>query len=150
MCRRACYLCEQPAEGGAVLACLSLLEAVLSYSLLPRAALPAFVAALCRTVNLDQYCQASWKLMRCVVGADIGHAALQELVLILRRSGEAGDGGAADAGLVRGAVFYINMALWGPKKVHNLKVSFLAVLPAFLKVSLPPPRTHSLVTFGKK
>ncbi|XP_013168999.1 PREDICTED: tuberin [Papilio xuthus] len=129
----ACYLCVYPAEGGVVHACLSLLEAVLSYSLLPRSALPAFVAALCRTVNLDQYCQTSWKLMRCVVGADIGHAALQELVHILRSSGEGGDGCAVDAGLVRGAVFYINMALWGPKKVHNIKVSFLAVLPAFLK-----------------
>ncbi|XP_068632224.1 tuberin isoform X2 [Battus philenor] len=122
----ACYLCVYPAEAGVVHSCLSLLEAVVSYSLLPRTALRTFVAALCRTVNLEQYCQSSWKLMRCVVGADIGHAALQELVEILRGGGE-------DAGLVRGAVFYINMALWGPKKVHNLKVSFLAVLPAFLK-----------------
>lgn len=69
--------------------------------------------------------------MRYVVGADIGHAALQEMVEILRG---AGGGGEDDAGLVRGAVFFINMALWGPRRVPTLKVSFLAVLPAFLKV----------------
>ncbi|CAG5031361.1 unnamed protein product [Parnassius apollo] len=136
----ACYLCVYSADPGVVQCCLSLLEAVVSYSLLPRTALRTFVAALCRTVNIEQYCQNSWKLMRYVVGADIGHAALQEMVDILRAAGEdaeaeaaAGVDAEADAGLLRGAVFYINMALWGPRRVHTLKVSFLAVLPAFLK-----------------
>ncbi|XP_072932345.1 tuberin [Epargyreus clarus] len=133
----ACYLCVYSSEQGVVQGCLSLLEAVVSYSLLPRAALRTFVAALARTVNLEHYCQNSWKLMRCVVGADIGYAALQEMVEILRGAGEEGESGGgaedADAGLVRGAVFYINMALWGPRRVPQLDVSFLAVLPAFLK-----------------
>lgn len=77
--------------------------------------------------------------MRYVVGADMGHAALQEMVGILRGGG-AGAGAEGAAGLLRGAVFYINMALWGPRRVPTLKVSFLAVLPAFLKVSVyfPP------------
>lgn len=136
----ACQLAVASAEPVAVTTALSLLEAVLSYSLLPRAALPLFVAALCRTVNIEHYCQHSWKLMRNVAGADIGYAALQEMVQILR------DGGAdeADAGLVRGAVFYINMALWGPRRVHTLKVSFLAVLPAFLKAL---ERNQPVVTY---
>ncbi|KAI5634859.1 tuberin domain-containing protein [Phthorimaea operculella] len=112
-------------------ASLALLEAVVSYSLLPRAALPTFLGALCRTVNLEAYTEHSWKLMRCVVGADIGHAAIHSLVEIARGSNETN--GEIDAGLVRGAVFYINMALWGPRRVPTLKVSFLAVLPAFLK-----------------
>ncbi|VVC95466.1 unnamed protein product [Leptidea sinapis] len=123
----SCHLCVYSADSGVVLGCLSLLEAVVSYSLLPRTALPTFVAALCRTVNVEHYCQNSWKLMRNVMGADLGHAALQELVEMLR--GEGGEGG----GLLRGAVFYINMALWGPRRVHSLHVSPLAVLPAFLK-----------------
>ncbi|KAI8435495.1 hypothetical protein MSG28_003792 [Choristoneura fumiferana] len=94
-----------------------------------RAALPTLVRALCRAANLDQHCQPSWKLMRCVLGADIGHAALQELVLLLR-----GEGGVVeDAGTMRGAVFYINMALWGPRRVTTLRVSLLAVLPALLQ-----------------
>ncbi|KAJ8727807.1 hypothetical protein PYW08_016192 [Mythimna loreyi] len=128
----ACHLCVYSTDVAVVQCCLSLLEAVVSYSLLPRAALRTFVSALCRTVNLEHYCQNSWKLMRNVVGADMGHAALQEMVLLLRGGGEgAGDEGAA--GLLRGAVFYINMALWGPRRVPTLRVSFLAVLPAFLK-----------------
>lgn len=71
------------------------------------------------------------QLMRNVVGADMGHAALQEMVQLLRGGGA---GQERAAGLLRGAVFYINMALWGPRRVPTLRVSFLAVLPAFLKV----------------
>lgn len=52
------------ADAGVVQACLALLEAVVSYSLLPRAALPAFVSALCRTVNIEQYTQNGWKVRR--------------------------------------------------------------------------------------
>lgn len=110
-----------------VAAALALLEAVVAYSMVPRAAHRAFVAALCRTVNLEHHCQPSWKLMRSVLGADMGHAALQQLVALLRAGGD-------EAGLQRGAVFYVNMALWGPRRVPTLRVSYLAVLPAFLKV----------------
>ncbi|CAH0719708.1 unnamed protein product, partial [Brenthis ino] len=128
----ACHLCGYSAEAGVVLGALSLLEAVVSYSLLPRDALPAFVAALCRTVNVEQYCQNSRKLMRNVMGADMGHCALAEMARLVRAAGGGGAGDEA-AGLARGAVFYINMALWGPRRVRALHVSFLAVLPAFLK-----------------
>lgn len=65
--------------------------------------------------------------MRQVLGADIGYAALHELVELLHE-------GEAEAGLARGCVFYISMALWGPRRVPTLRVPHLAVLPAFLKV----------------
>ncbi|XP_034830671.1 tuberin isoform X1 [Maniola hyperantus] len=129
----ACHLCVYSSDASVVQGCLSLLEAVVSYSILPRAALGTFVAALCRTVIIENYCQNSWKLMRCVVGADMGHAALQEMVELVRAAGEATSEDDESAGLARGAVFYINMALWGPRRVHTLHVSYLAVLPAFLK-----------------
>lgn len=61
-CSNACHLCVYCADTSVVQCCLSLLEAVVSYSLLPRAALRTFVAALCRTVNLEHYCQNSWKV----------------------------------------------------------------------------------------
>ncbi|XP_053607543.1 tuberin isoform X2 [Plodia interpunctella] len=132
----ACHLAVYSEEMGVVLWALALLEAVVGYSLLPRAALRTFVSALCRCVNLERYCQPSWKLMRIVLGADIGHAALSELVELLH--------GADNAGLQRGAVFYINMALWGPCRVRTLHVSLLAVLPAFLKAL---EGQHSVVTY---
>ncbi|XP_061712821.1 tuberin [Cydia pomonella] len=137
----SCHLCAYSAEAGAVVSALALLEAVVAYSLLPRAALPAFVGALCRTVNLERHCQTSWKLMRSVLGADLGHAALQELAALPAAAAAAAANNAdannaaaaADAGAVRGAVFYINMALWGPRRVPSLRVSLLCVLPALLQ-----------------
>ena len=41
-----------------------------------------------------------------------------------------------DFNLMRGAVFYIGMALWGFRKVPSLKHTPAAVLPSFLHVSL--------------
>ncbi|XP_063533671.1 uncharacterized protein LOC134743970 [Cydia strobilella] len=152
----SCHLCAYSASAGAVVSALALLEAVVAYSLLPRAALPAFVGALCRTVNLERHCQTSWKLMRSVLGADLGHAALQELAALPAAAANnaaaantadgsnaaaantadgsnAAAANNADAGAVRGAVFYINMALWGPRRVPSLRVSLLCVLPALLQ-----------------
>ncbi|CAG9092834.1 unnamed protein product [Plutella xylostella] len=149
----ACWVCCWRGEAGAGRGALALLEAVVSYSLLPRAALPAFVRALARTVNLEHYCQQSWKVMRYVLGADLGYASIQEMVEILHAAGGAGDeAGAAgddagDAGLLRGCVFYINMALWGARRVPTLHVSYLAVLPAFAQAlsSNQPVVTYEVV-----
>lgn len=58
----ACGVCCGRGAEGAVGAGVALLEAVASYSLLPRAALRAFVATLARTVNLEQHTQCSWKV----------------------------------------------------------------------------------------
>ena len=40
----------------------------------------------------------------------------------------------ADPMLLRGAVFYIAMSLWGPFKVKSLKHSFGSVLPSLRQV----------------
>lgn len=58
----ACGVCCGRGADGAVGAGVALLEAVASYSLLPRIALRAFVATLARTVNLEQHAQSSWKV----------------------------------------------------------------------------------------
>lgn len=60
----ACGVCCGRGAEGAVGAGVALLEAVASYSLLPRAALRAFVTTLARTVNLEQHAQSSWKVRR--------------------------------------------------------------------------------------
>ncbi|GBP30758.1 Tuberin [Eumeta japonica] len=121
-----CYLCCYSPEVVVVQQCMGVLEAVVSYSLFPHDMLHTFVCALCRTVNVEHYCQSSWKIMRYVLGSDLGHAALQQLVEVLC------GGATGDAGLTRGAVFYTNMALWGARRVPSLRVSYLSVLPAFL------------------
>lgn len=40
----------------------------------------------------------------------------------------------ADAALLRGAVFFVGMALWGAHRLNSLKNSPTSVLPSFLKV----------------
>lgn len=44
----------------------------------------------------------------------------------------------SDGSLLRGAVFFIGMALWGSQRVNTLQVSATAVLPAFKIVSYLP------------
>lgn len=68
--------------------------------------------------------------MKSVLGTDLGHSALHIMCLAL------GAGVGSDSGLARGAVFYLNMALWGPKRVVTLKCTPSQVLPSFLKVIL--------------
>lgn len=48
----------ESAGGGA----LALLEACVAYSLVPRGALPALCAALCRAVCHERHTRASWKV----------------------------------------------------------------------------------------
>lgn len=43
-----------------------------------------------------------------------------------------------DAPLLRGAVFFVGMALWGAHRLHSLKNSPTSVLPSFYEV------THAL------
>ncbi|XP_060802820.1 tuberin [Amyelois transitella] len=132
----ACELAVFAEEPGVVLVSLALLEAVVGYSMLPRDGLRALVAALCRCVNLERYCQPAWKLMRIVLGADAGHAALAELARLLAEE--------ANAGLQRGAVFCVHRALWGPSRVPGLQVALHSVLPALLKAV---ERKQSVVTY---
>lgn len=40
----------------------------------------------------------------------------------------------ADAALLRGAVFFVGMALWGAHRLNSLRNSPTSVLPSFLKV----------------
>ena len=39
-----------------------------------------------------------------------------------------------NAVLLRGAVFYISMSLWGIRKVENLDITFASVLPSIKQV----------------
>ncbi|XP_077299280.1 TSC complex subunit tuberin isoform X2 [Arctopsyche grandis] len=122
-----CFLCCYSPASQVVLGCLQVLDAIVCYSIFPHESLKTFISALCRTVNVEEYCQPSWKIMRCVLGTDLGHSALHVMCVAL------GTGAGGDCGLVRGAVFYLNMSLWGPKRVATLKCTPTQVLPSFLK-----------------
>ncbi|KAK9508825.1 hypothetical protein O3M35_006287 [Rhynocoris fuscipes] len=64
--------------------------------------------------------------MRNLLGTHLGHSSLSTMCKILLSDNSIGD-----VGLLRGAVFYINMALWGNKRVQTLKCTPVAVLPCF-------------------
>jgi len=69
--------------------------------------------------------------MRNLLGTHMGHSALYTMCRILQDPGAA-----QDVCLLRGAVFHVNMALWGTKRVTTLKCTSTSVLPSFLCVSV--------------
>lgn len=68
--------------------------------------------------------------MRNLLGTHLGHTALFTMCDVLMS-----EASQSDPGLLRGAVFYINMALWGNKRIINTVSTPSAVLDAFLSVS---------------
>lgn len=100
--------------------------------------LQQWIAALCRTVNKEIYVQKSWDIMKKLLGTNRGHAALLLMCNILNNSSS------YDDALLRGAVFYINMGLWGStsSKTDTFKLSPTSILQSFLTVS------HSICIFN--
>lgn len=111
--------------------CLQVLDATLCYTVFPAENLNQCVLALCRTVNREAYCQTSWKIMKNLLGTNLGHNALWLMCNILDDSSMY-----CDEALLRGAVFHINMGLWGSSGVlvPMLRCSPSTVLQSFLHV----------------
>ncbi|KAJ8983537.1 hypothetical protein NQ317_006582, partial [Molorchus minor] len=91
--------------------------------------LPKFIGALCRTVNVEEYCTSSWKIMKNLLGTDMGHSALFTMCRILQEPALR-----SDTDLLRGAIFFIHMALWGSMPIINLHCPPSSVLPSFLQL----------------
>ncbi|KAI8123354.1 Tuberin [Lucilia cuprina] len=110
--------------------CLSILEMVMSYTIFPSDPLPQFVFTLCRTVNIPPYCQASWKIMKNLLGTELGYHSMKMMCNILndRTLDE-------DNFLLRGAVFHLNMNIFGAPMVFQVSPLFYAsmVLNSFLR-----------------
>ncbi|XP_076345380.1 TSC complex subunit tuberin isoform X3 [Tachypleus tridentatus] len=126
--QHSCTLCCRTNSEEVVQLCLDVLDAVICYSYLPSNTLPHFVTTLCCIVNVEKFSQTSWKLMRNLLGTHLGHGTICTMCKILQdRQNQ------MNHGLLRGAVFFIGMSLWGTKKVPSLKHTPTAVLPSFLK-----------------
>ncbi|KAJ7372751.1 Tuberous sclerosis 2-like protein [Desmophyllum pertusum] len=126
--RETCHLSRTTKEEEDVELCLSLLDAVVRYSCLPSNALFEFIATACRAVNIEKFCQHSWKIMRNLLGTHLGHSGVYTMCNIMEES----DNG-SDVLLLRGSVFFIGMCLWGSQRVPNLKYSNSTVLPSMLQ-----------------
>lgn len=68
--------------------------------------------------------------MRNLLGTHMGHSALFTMCKILQVPNSV-----CDVYMLRGAIFFIYMGLWGKNRALNLKYEPTAVLPSFLHVS---------------
>ncbi|XP_049853714.1 tuberin isoform X1 [Schistocerca gregaria] len=127
--QNVCYLCCWSLAKQEVLTCLALLDSIVCYSNFPPGSLRIFIGALCHTVNMEDYCPTSWKIMRNLLGTHLGHSALFTMCRLLQDPESL-----QDIYLLRGAIFFIYMSLWGKSKVLTLKYEPTAVLPSLLQV----------------
>ncbi|RLU20252.1 hypothetical protein DMN91_006859 [Ooceraea biroi] len=127
------HLCYYSNNTEVVSGCLEALDAIMCYSNLQSDSLQTFIIALCRSVNVETYCQTSWKIMRNLLGTHMGHCALYTMCRLLQDVNFQ-----RDVRLLRGAVFYINMGLWGTHRIPKLECTPASVLPSFYQIINKP------------
>uniref|UniRef100_W5M5G2 Tuberin n=1 Tax=Lepisosteus oculatus TaxID=7918 RepID=W5M5G2_LEPOC len=128
MVHKICLLCNRTTSSTDIEVSLQVLDAVVCYNCLPSDSLPGFIITLCRTVNVKEFCESCWKLMRKVLGTHLGHSAIYTMCRIMEERAYM-----EDAALLRGAVFFVGMALWGAHRLSALKNTPTLVLPSFYK-----------------
>ncbi|XP_004596682.2 tuberin isoform X2 [Ochotona princeps] len=133
MVHMICLLCIRTASSVDIEVSLQVLDAVVCYNCLPAESLPQFIITLCRTVNVKELCEPCWKLMRNLLGTHLGHSAIYNMCRIMENRAYM-----EDAPLLRGAVFFVGMALWGAHRLYSLKNSPTSVLPSFYEAMTCP------------
>ncbi|XP_013884014.1 tuberin [Austrofundulus limnaeus] len=128
MVQKICLLCNRTTSSTDIEVALQVLDAVVCYNCLPSESLTIFIITLCRTVNVKEFCESCWKLMRKVLGTHLGHSAIYTMCRIMEERMYM-----EDAPLLRGAVFFVGMALWGAHRLPALKNTPTLVLPSFYK-----------------
>ncbi|XP_063790965.1 tuberin isoform X4 [Pseudophryne corroboree] len=128
MVHMICLLCNRTTSFYDIEVSLKVLDAVVCYNCLPSESIPTFVITLCRTINVKELCEPCWKLMRNLLGTHLGHSAIYTMSRIMEDKAYW-----EDAPLLRGAVFFVGMGLWGAHRLFCLKNSPISVLPSFLK-----------------
>ena len=65
---------------------------------------------------MEDHCKMAWRTMEALMSTHLGHSALFNLCQFIQ-SRETH----ADVALVRGAVFYVGMSLWGSRCVKTMQ-----------------------------
>ncbi|XP_058434931.1 tuberin isoform X16 [Marmota monax] len=133
MVHMICLLCIRTVSSVDIEVSLQVLDAVVCYNCLPAESLPLFIVTLCRTINVKELCEPCWKLMRNLLGTHLGHSAIYNMCRIMEDRAYM-----EDAPLLRGAVFFVGMALWGAHRLYSLKNSPTSVLPSFYEAMTCP------------
>ncbi|XP_058851777.1 tuberin isoform X1 [Acipenser ruthenus] len=139
MVHKICLKCNRTTASTDIEVSLQVLDAVVCYNCLPSDSLPVFIITLCRTVNVKEFCESCWKLMRKVLGTHLGHSAIYTMCRIMEERAYM-----EDAALLLGAVFFVGMALWGAHRLSTLKNTPTSVLPSFYKAMTC---TNAVVSF---
>ncbi|XP_059139623.1 tuberin-like isoform X2 [Physella acuta] len=126
--QQTCMIPNQIRSDEELTKCLQVLDAVICYSYLPSDSLYHFVAALCHTVDKAPFSEKSWELMKKLLGTYLGHSAIFTMCAMLQDQRQP-----VDVLLLRGAIFFTGMALWGSRRVTTLKCTHASVLPCFLQ-----------------
>ncbi|XP_069065851.1 tuberin isoform X3 [Pleurodeles waltl] len=133
MVQMICLLCNRTTRAVDIEVSLQVLDAVVCYNCLPAESVLTFIITLCRTINVKELCEPCWKLMRNLLGTHLGHTAIHTMCHIMEDRMYT-----KDAALLRGAVFFVGMALWGAHRLFSLKNSPTSVLPSFYKAMTCP------------
>uniref|UniRef100_A0A2K5K279 Rap-GAP domain-containing protein n=1 Tax=Colobus angolensis palliatus TaxID=336983 RepID=A0A2K5K279_COLAP len=133
MVQMICLLCVRTASSVDIEVSLQVLDAVVCYNCLPAESLPLFIVTLCRTINVKELCEPCWKLMRNLLGTHLGHSAIYNMCHLMEDRAYM-----EDAPLLRGAVFFVGMALWGAHRLYSLRNSPTSVLPSFYQAMACP------------
>ena len=136
--RQMCLMTVRPSED--IEGCLKCLDVIVRYAWIPKEALSVYVYILCIVVNMEIHAAEAWRITKNLMGTHLGHSALYTLCQII----QGGAGG--DVALLRGAIFFVGMSLWGNQKIPTLdSYSPMTILPTFHAASIA--RTHHLVVY---
>ncbi|CRK93003.1 CLUMA_CG006605, isoform A [Clunio marinus] len=122
------------------LQCLFVIETVICYTVFPNEILAPCIIVLCRAVKTQAYLETSYRIMRNLLGTQLGYASLLTMTSMLNESRYY-----IDSQVLRGAVFHTNMNLWGGNNSslqNGIKYSS-TVLSSYLKAL---QSNHTIVT----
>ncbi|XP_029641050.1 tuberin-like isoform X2 [Octopus sinensis] len=109
--------------------CVELLGLVIDLQCVPANCLTYIVTVLCRTLNIRNNATTSWEVMRKLLSTHLGHHVIHIMCCLLEEKNHP-----IDEQVLRAAVYYLGMALWGSKKVTSLSQPPSSVLPSFRQV----------------
>eukprot|EP00112_Aurelia_sp_Birch-Aquarium-sp1_P022187 Seg616.18 transcript_id=Seg616.18/GoldUCD/mRNA.D3Y31 product=Tuberin protein_id=Seg616.18/GoldUCD/D3Y31 len=139
---RTCRCCNKAQNEKEIESCLQLLDSTVRYGGLHSEGLDPLIATLCRTVNIERFSQASWRLMKTLVGGRLGNRAIYLLCCLLED-----ENNLTDSILLRGAVFFIGMCVWGSRRVASIQHKPVSLLPSFKRVGVHKTIARLLIKY---
>lgn len=81
--RNTCSLCTVVSDEEDISSCLAVIDTFTRYGVVPVACLPLLVSVLCRTVNIEPFCETSWLTMRQILKSHVGYNVMRTMCALL-------------------------------------------------------------------